>query len=84
MYPDGNFSFDLLKDAHIEFSRCFVDNGILVLGRIFAKLGYLHDDKYNKVYKQWYSSIKRLIKRNYRKIDNHFWIGKHTEAWSSR
>ena len=86
IFKDGRekYMFDLFYDPNIEFCRCYFNNQILMQGRIFAKVGWLKNEEHNKVYKSWYASIERWIKKNYKKIDNSYWIGKSAEMWSLR
>lgn len=79
---EDKYTFDLFKDAHLEFLRCYYYNDVLVSGRIFAKIGWLKTKENNKIYKSWYTSIERWIKKKYKQIDKLWWIGPNAEQWS--
>jgi len=78
----GLWLFDMFRDVHIEFQRCYLHQGILVSGRIYAKIGWCANSQTNKAFRSWYSSIERWIKRKYHSIDSTFWVGPHAERWS--
>lgn len=79
---DERWLFDSFRDVHIEFDRCYHHEGILVAGRIFAKIGWCADPTQNSDFQRWHSAIERWIKKRYRKLDSTFWIGPHAESWS--
>jgi len=78
----GEFTFALYRDPHIEMSRCHLTNDVLMSGRIYAKVGWLEDESRNDVYRRWYSSIERWIKKRYRRGRNGWWFGPKAEEWS--
>lgn len=80
--PEGLWLFDMFRDVHIEFSRCYFHQGSLVSGRIYAKIGWSTDPQTNKELRRWYSGIERWIKQRYRRVDSVFWAGPHAERWS--
>ena len=80
----GKYTFDSFKDANIEFSRCYYHNKVLVSGRIFCKLGNLESAEHNKIYKSWYLSLDRWIKKRYKRFNDVWWIGPDAEKWSKK
>lgn len=75
------YLFDGLKYPQCEFSRCRFQDGILLDGRIYAKIGWLESPTENRIYRSWYSSIERWIKKRYRRHRS-WWLGPAAEVWS--
>jgi hypothetical protein len=78
----GAYLFDMYYDPHIEFSRCRTSNKRLLKGRIYAKIGWLKRKEANVVYKKWYGSIERWLKKEYRRVDKTWWFGPRAWEWS--
>lgn len=81
-HDDGTYMHHLFRDAFIEFSRCQRGNEVMVSGRICAKVGWLEDAEANKVYRSWYRSIERLIKKRYTRVRHEWWVGPDAQSWS--
>ena len=79
--PAG-YLFDMFFDPHIEFSRCRTSKKRLLNGRIYAKIGWLKPKEANVVYKKWYCSIERWLKKLYRRVDRTWWFGPGAWEWS--
>ena len=78
----GKYTFDLLCDPIIHFSRSRLRKKRLVNGRIYAKIGRLKPMEANAVYKSWYASIERWLKKHYRVINKTWWFGPEAWDWS--
>lgn len=74
--------FDMFYDPCIDFSRCRTCNKRLVNGRIFAKIGWLDPKEANTVYKKWYGTIERWLKKQYRRVNKTWWFGQGAWEWS--
>lgn len=79
---DTRFCFDLFRDPTIEFSRSRLSKKRLLNGRIYAKIGWLKPKEANAVYKSWYGSIERWLKKHYRRVDKAWWFGAGAWEWS--
>ena len=77
----GMYLFDAYKDAHIEWSRCYLEDGALVAGRIFAKSGWLDDRPANAAFQKWYDALARWIRRRYERTRDPWWVGPHAARW---
>jgi len=78
----GKFLFDLFRDPTIEFSRSRLSKQRLLSGRIYAKIGWLQPKEANAVYKSWFGSLERWLKKYYRRIDKTWWFGPSAWDWS--
>jgi hypothetical protein len=78
----GEFLFDLHRDLHIQFSRCWWNDGALVSGRLFTKIGWLDNNEANAAGRAWYAAIERWIKHRYKRVRNDWWLGPSAEKWS--
>ena len=80
---EGQYLYRLYETPVIEFSKSyFCDKQTLVNGRIFAKVGWLDDEKDNKIFKSSYSRIERWIKKRFLKIRDLWWVSPQIEKWS--
>ena len=77
----GTYLFDSYKDPHIEWSRCRKENGALVDGRLFAKIGWLEQPEANAAFQKWYSALARWITRRYERTNKTWWVGPHAARW---
>ncbi len=77
----GMYLFDSYQDPHIEWSRCYRENGALVDGRLFAKIGWLETPEANANYQKWYSAIRRWITKRYERTGESWWVGPHAARW---
>ena len=78
----GSYHFDLFRSAVIAWSRSTVTGNTLVSGRIFAKIGWLESTDHNRLYRSWYGSIERWLKRHMKRVDEVWWIAPEAERWS--
>ena len=78
----GKYVFDSLRAPSIEFSRSRMKKGVLLPGRIYAKIGWLEPKVDNRVFRSWYSAIERCLKKSYVKHDGLWWFGPEARAWS--
>jgi hypothetical protein len=78
----GKYLFDHLFDPTIEFSRSRLSKRRLLDGRIYAKIGWLKPKEANGVYKSWYGSIERWLKKHYRRVHKTWWFGPGAWEWS--
>jgi hypothetical protein len=78
----GKFFFDLFSDPTIEISRSRLSKERLLNGRVFAKIGWLKPQEENAIYKSWYGSIERWLKKHYRRVDKLWWFGPGAWEWS--
>jgi hypothetical protein len=81
-HGSGGYLFDMFYDPSIEFSRCGTSKKRLLSGRIYAKIGWLKSKEANAVYKKWYGSIERWLKKQYRRVDKIWWFGPGAWEWS--
>lgn len=79
---DAGFLFDMYYDPRIELSRCRTSKERLLNGRIYAKIGWLKSKEANAIYKTWYGSIERWLKKRYRPVDKTWWFGPDAWDWS--
>jgi len=77
----GRYMFDLYQDPHIEWLRCHREQGALVDGRIYAKIGWLATPEANARYRKWYSAIARWITTRYERTHASWWVGPHAARW---
>jgi hypothetical protein len=78
----GQYLFDLFRDPTIELSRSRISKKRMLNGRIYAKIGWLKPKEANAVYKSWYGSIERWLKKHYRRVDKTWWFGPGAWEWS--
>ncbi len=79
----GIWMYDMFKAPSIEFSvPHFLDNGRLLSGRIYAKIGWLDSNEDNRLYKSGYGKLERRIKRDYHKIEGSWWVSSRVKTWS--
>jgi hypothetical protein len=78
----GMYTFDLLKSAHIDWSRSALHGNALMSGRIYAKVGWLSSSDHNRDYRSWYKATERWLKRNLSRLEDVWWLGPDAEAWS--
>jgi len=81
---EGKYLLDLFRDPHIELRRCHVDNGCVLPGRIYTKVGWLPDPSENRVLRSWYDSVARWLKKRYKKTEGPFWLGPAAAEWVGR
>ena len=77
----GKYLFDSLHAPCIEFPRSHMKKGVLVPGRIYAKIGWLEPRVDNRVFRSWYSAIERWLKKSHVKHDGLWWFGPEARAW---
>jgi hypothetical protein len=58
----GKYCFDMFRDPHVMWHRCMLDDGALVSGSLYAKIGWSkpHDQA---LYRRWYEGIARWIEQ---------------------
>lgn len=78
----GRYHYEAYGSAHIEWHRAVPHRGVLVNGRIHAKVGWLRTDEDNRAFRRWYGSIERWLKKRLRCVDETWWIAPEAEAWS--
>jgi hypothetical protein len=75
---EGEYGFDLYRDPHIEWSRCYLDKGRLVSGRVYSKIGWADVD--TRLYKRWYEGIARWIRTSYEPVKG-WWVAPGAASW---
>jgi len=79
----GIWMYDQFKTPAIEFCvPRLLEDGRLLSGRIFAKIGWLDSADDNRVYKASYAKLDRRLKRTYHKVEGHWWVSDRVRAWS--
>lgn len=78
----GKYLFDMFYDPAIQLTRSHLSKDRLVSGRIYAKIGWLKRKEANAVYKSWYGSIERWLKKRYHRVNNDWWFGPSAWEWS--
>ena len=78
----GCYHYPLYTSACIDWSRCTKSGNELVAGRIYAKVGWLPTTEHNDTFRRWYAGIERWLKRHLSRVDKHWWVAPHAEAWS--
>jgi hypothetical protein len=54
------YMFDRLKYPQCELSRSRFEDGILLGGRIYAKIGWLDSQNENRIYRNWYVDREKV------------------------
>ena len=80
----GSFMYDAFKSPVIQFTFSELQNDVLVSGRVFAKIGWLESPEQNQIYRSWYSSIERWLKKNYLRLHKDWWAGPAASDWSKK
>jgi hypothetical protein len=78
----GKYLFGLFHDPTIELLRSRSLNMRLLNGRIYAKIGWLKPKEANAVYRSWYGSIERWLKKHYKRVEKAWWFGPGAWDWS--
>lgn len=80
----GYYTIDMTNSLVIEFSRCGLKNNKLREGRIWAEFKIVVGNSFQgkeEEFLKWYQKIARWIKRNYKRMENGWYIGPKTEEW---
>lgn len=79
---EGSYRFDTYKAPVIEFALSELQDGTLINGRIFAKIGWLATPEQNRCFRAWYSSIERWLKKHCNRVHGEWWIAPSATDWS--
>lgn len=80
---DGFWRYDLFKSPAIEFSiPHHLEDGRLISGRLFAKIGWLEPKENNRIYQSCYNRLIRWIKKSYHQIPDDWWVSQRVQDWS--
>ena len=77
---EGKFLLDAYRDPHIEFDRCFIENGRLEPGRLYSKIGWCRVEAENAALEKWYKSLAGWLRRRYVKRGT-YWLGPGAQTW---
>ncbi len=83
----GYFLVDSSTSPVIEFTRSFVQDNLLIRGRIWAEIKYLDGDKLvykGKEFENWFNALTRWIRRHYQKISDWEYVGLSAAEWHRR
>lgn len=83
----GYFLVDSSASPVVEFIRCFVQDNLLLRGRIWAEIKYWNGDKSiykGKEFENWFNALARWIRRNYQKISKVEYLAPRAAEWHRR